>query len=271
VEFSTEPLITYGVQLAFAVGILVGGRALVGLGSNLIERAMMRAKVDPTLTTFAVRLSSMFMMAVVVIAALSQLGIETTSLVAVIGAAGLAIALSLQGALSNFASGVILIAFRPFNTGDFVETGGVKGRVKAIHIINTQLITPDNRHVVIPNSQVLGGSITNYNKYGTRRIDLVIGVGYSDDLRKAREVLERVVSAQKGILDSPEPVIAVSELADSSVNFVVRPWCNTSDYWKVRWALTEAIKLGLDDAGISIPFPQRDLHLVDIPEALLNR
>jgi small conductance mechanosensitive channel len=195
------------------------------------------------------------------IAVLSKLGVQTTSFVAVLGAAGLAVGLALQGSLGNFASGVLLLLFRPIKKGDFVEAGGTSGSVNEISVFTTILMTPDNKKVIVPNSQVTGGIIINYSATGTRRVDLVAGIGYSDDIAKAKEVLKRIVAAHPAILPEPAPVIEVAELGDSSVNLVVRPWVNSGDYWRVYWDLTESIKLEFDKEGISIPFPQRDVHL----------
>jgi small conductance mechanosensitive channel len=200
-------------------------------------------------------------MVFVIIAAINTLGVQTTSFIAVIGAAGLAIGFALQGSLANFASGVMLIIFRPFKAGDFVEAGGTSGAVEAIHIFNTVLKTPDNKKVIIPNSKVTGDNIVNYSAKDTRRVDLVFGIGYEDDIRKAKQTLEQIVASDERVLKDPAPTIAVSELGDSSVNFVVRPWVNTADYWSVYFDLTEKVKLTFDDQGISIPFPQTDVHL----------
>jgi small conductance mechanosensitive channel len=194
--------------------------------------------------------------AFVIIAALSKIGVETTSFVAIIGAAGLAVGLALQGSLSNFASGVLIIALRPFKAGEYIEAAGTGGVVESVQIFSTTLTTADNKYVVVPNSSILSGNIVNYSRKPTRRIDLVVGVSYSADLAKTKAVLEAVLAANSKILPTPAPQIAVAELADSSVNLVVRPWVNGGDYWPVRFELMEAIKNGLDEAGIEIPFPQ---------------
>ncbi len=197
----------------------------------------------------------------VVIASLGQLGIQTTSLVAVLGAAGLAVGLALQGSLSNFASGVIIIALRPFKVGDFVEAGGVSGVIEGIQIFSTSMKTGDNKAIIIPNSAITGGTITNFSAKDTRRVDLVFGIGYNDDIPMAKAILQRLVDEDERILKDPAPVIAVGELADNSVNIIVRPWTSTADYWGVYWDLTEKVKLTFDKEGISIPYPQRDVHL----------
>jgi len=201
------------------------------------------------------------LMAAVIIATINQLGVQTTSLLAVVGAAGLAIGLALQGSLSNFASGVMIVLFRPYKVGDVIEAGGVTGSVIEVQIFTTIMKTPDNKKIIVPNSQVMAGEITNYSANPTRRVDLVAGCGYDDDLDKVRGVLEGIIAADDRILSDPAPTIAISELADSSVNFVVRPWVNSADYWGVYFDLTEQIKKRFDAEGISIPYPQRDVHV----------
>jgi small conductance mechanosensitive channel len=251
----------YGTKIVGAILILIIGRIVVKIIARVIRKLMQRSNTDETLTKFVVSLSRIALMTFVFIAAIGTLGVQTASFVAVIGAAGLAIGFALQGSLSNFASGVMLIIFRPFKAGDYVEAGGSSGSVEAIQIFNTIMKTPDNKKVIIPNSQVTGGSITNYSAMDTRRIDMVFGIGYDDDIKKAKETLEQIVNADSRILKDPAPTIAVSELADSSVNFIVRPWVKTADYWGVYFDLLEKVKLTFDEKGISIPFPQTDVHL----------
>jgi small conductance mechanosensitive channel len=200
-------------------------------------------------------------MTFVIVAAIGTLGVQTTSFVAVLGAAGLAVGFALQGSLSNFAAGVMLIVFRPFKAGDYVEAGGTAGSVQEVSIFTTVMKTPDNKKVIIPNSQITGGSITNYSAMETRRVDMVFGIGYGDNIKQAKDTLEQILAADERILKDPAPTIAVSELADSSVNFVVRPWVKTADYWAVYFDLTEKVKLTFDEKGISIPFPQQDVHM----------
>jgi len=200
-------------------------------------------------------------MVFVFIAALGTLGVETASFAAVIAAAGLAVGFALQGSLSNFAAGVMLIIFRPFKAGDFVEAGGAMGAVEAVNIFNTIMKSPDNKKVIIPNSKITGDSIVNYSAQDTRRVDMVFGIGYDDDIRKAKSTLEQILASDERVLKDPAPTVAVSELADSSVNFVVRPWVKTADYWGVFFDITEKVKLTFDEQGISIPFPQRDIHM----------
>jgi small conductance mechanosensitive channel len=256
-----EFLATYWLKVVAAVIIFVVGRWLAKVISNLVAKAMTKAKVDPTLTSFVKNLCHIALLAFVIIAALKKLEVPMTEFTVVIGAAGLAIGFALQGSLSNFAAGIMLIIFKPFKVGDFVELAGKMGTVKAIQIFNTILNSPDNVRIIIPNGQVTGGNIMNFTVNGTRRIDLVVGVSYEDDLKKAQQVIEKVILSDERILKEPAHTIAVSELADSSVNFVVRPWVNAADYWDVRFKITEEIKLALDKNGISIPYPQRDVHM----------
>jgi small conductance mechanosensitive channel len=200
----------------------------------------------------------------VVIVALSKLGIQTTSFIAIIGAAGLAVGLALQGSLANFAAGVMLIIFKPFKVGDFISAGGAMGTVEEIQIFNTILNAPDNRCIIVPNSKVTGDNITNFSGITKRRIDLVFGISYTDDMRKAKEILLKVVTSDPRVLKDPKPVVAVSELADSSVNLVCRPWVNPSDYWDVYFDTVEKGKAELEKNGITIPFPQSDVHLHNV-------
>jgi len=252
----------YGLKVIGAIIILVVGRWIVKLISQLIEKALIKSHVDKTLAKFAKNLSNIGLLVFVVIAALASLGVETTQFAVVVGAAGLAIGLALQGSLANFASGFLMIVFRPFKVGDFIEAAGVKGTVKEIQIFNTIVNTPDNVRAIIPNAQITGGNIFNYSVNGTRRVDLVVGVSYEDDLKKAQEVIGQVLAADDRILEDPPATVAVSELGDSSVNFVVRPWCKAADYWDVYFDITAKVKLSLDQNGISIPYPQRDIHMI---------
>lgn len=260
-----ELLKTTGVDLAInivtALVIFFVGKWVANLIARAIRTLMQKQQVDKTLETFVSNLIRMVLMVFVVIAAISAVGIQTTSLIAVLGAAGLAVGLALQGSLSNFAAGVLIVLFRPYKVGDFIEGGGVSGTVVSVQILQTILKTGDNKEVIVPNSQIMGSIITNYSANDTRRVDMVVGVSYDDDLDKVRKTIEELVAADDRILDDPACTIAVSELADSSVNFVVRPWVKTPDYWGVMFDLTEAIKKRFDQEGISFPFPQRDVHL----------
>ena len=258
-----EYLATYWLQVIGAIVILVVGRWLAKLISKLIAKAMKRAKTDDTLTNFVKNLSYIALLVFVVIAAMNKLGINTTSFAVILGAAGLAIGFALQGSLANFAAGIMLIIFKPFKVGDFVELAGKKGTVQEIQIFNTILNSPDNVRVIIPNGQVTGSNILNYTVNGTRRVDLVVGVSYDDDLKKAKQVIEHVLAEDNRILADPPTTVAVSELGDSSVNFVVRPWVKTADYWDVYFNITGNVKIALDKNGITIPYPQRDIHMIN--------
>ena len=260
----TELGMTYGIQLLTALAIFVIGRWIAKAITGLLRRAMSKAKADDMLVGFLGNIAYGLLLTFVVIAALSQLGIETTSLAAILAAAGLAVGLALQGSLSNFAAGVMIIIFRPFSKGDYVEVAGTAGSVNDINIFTTTLKTPDNKTVIIPNSSVTGGNITNYSAESKRRIDLVFGIGYNDDIKKAKNVLQQIVDSDARVLKDPAPVVAVSELADSSVNFVVRPWVKTADYWDVFFDITETVKESFDKEGISIPFPQQDVYMHDV-------
>lgn len=253
---------TYGLPLLWAVVIFIVGRIVARTISNTAAKAMIKTKVDDTLVKFTKNILFVTMMVFVVIAAISKMGVETTSFAAVVAAAGLAIGLSLQGTLSNFASGVLLIVFRPFKAGDFIEAGGISGIVEEIQIFCTLMRSGDNKQIIVPNSQIMGTTITNYSTKPTRRLDLVIGVGYGDDLQKVKVVLGDLLAADERILPEPQPTIGVLALGESSVDFAVRPWVNSGDYWPVLFDLQEAIKLRFDVEGISIPFPQRDIHIV---------
>jgi small conductance mechanosensitive channel len=254
-------LIAFCGNIIVAGVIIFVGRWAAGKISGIAVSMMEKRGVDEILTTFAGNAMRIAILAFVIVAALGQIGIETASFVAILAAAGLAIALAFQGSLSNLASGVLLVTFRPFNVGDFVEASGISGIVEKIEIFTTQIRTPDNRTIIIPNASIAGGNIINYSSKPTRRVDLVVGVGYQDDLDKVRAVLTELLEADSRILSDPEPTIGVVELADSSVNFVVRPWVAGADYWPVHFDLHEAIKKRFDAEGINIPFPQRDVHL----------
>ena len=256
-------LATYGLQVIAAVIIFVVGRWIARLIAKLVGKLMTKANVDKILANFIQKLCYVALMLFVIIAAVNKLGIATTSLAVVIAAAGLAIALALQGSLGNFAAGFMLILFKPFRVDDFVEVAGKTGVVKEIQIFNTILNSPDNLRIIVPNGQITSGSIVNYTVNGTRRVDLVASVSYEDDLQKTKQILEHIVFDDNRVLQDPKPTIAVSELGDSSVNFVVRPWVKVADYWNVYFDLTEKIKLTLDQNSISIPYPQRDVHVKD--------
>ncbi len=259
-----EALTTWGPSVLAALAILVLGYIVAKLAIGALRRALTRGKVDPTLIGFLCNIGYIALIALVVISALGKLGVATTSFAAILGASALAIGFALQGSLASFAAGVMIILFRPFKAGDFIEAAGVSGVVEEIQVFATKLRTVDNKGITVPNNSITSGSITNFSAKPTRRIDLIFGIGYDADIARAREILERIVGEEERVLADPAPVIAVSELADSSVNFVVRPWVKTDDYWPVRWHLTERVKLEFDAAGISIPFPQRDVHLYSV-------
>ena len=252
---------TYGEAILQALVTLVLGWLVAKIIRGIVRRVMRRAKMDEMLVGFVGNMTFMALMALVIISALGVLGVPIASFAAVLAAAGLAIGLALQGSLSNFAAGVMIIAFRPFKVGDYVEAGGVAGVVEEVQVFATKLRTPDNKSVIVPNNSITAGDITNYSAKETRRVDLVFGIGYNDDLQQAKKVLTEIVKRDERVLEDPAPTIAVLELGDSSINFAVRPWVKTADYWDVHFGITEAVKVEFDRQGISIPFPQRDVHL----------
>jgi len=260
-QLSETYLIPWGVKILYAVMILILGFIVKNIVIKLLSKVLKSKKVDDILVDFIKSIVKTLIIAFAVIAAIDQLGIETTSVVAILGAATLAISLALQSSLQNFASGVMLIFFRPFKSGDFVAAGGVTGVVESVSVFNTTMRTPDNKEVIVPNGSIYGGVITNYSARPTRRVDLVFGIGYGDDIKKAKKLLEKIVNEHPKILKDPVPLVVVSELAESSVNFNVRPWVKSEDYWSVYFELTETVKLKFDENGISIPFPQMDVHL----------
>jgi len=256
-----ELLAFYGLKVVAALAIFIIGRIAAGMLRGVLKKMMEKGQVEPTLTSFICSVSYVAMLAFVIIAALGKLGVQTASFVAVLGAAGLAVGLALQGSLSNFASGVLLVIFTPFKVGDYVEAGGTSGTVEEISIFSTIIKSPDNKRIIVPNASVTGDNIINHTANDQRRVDLVVGVGYGDDIDLVRRTLQDILAKDDRLLAEPAPTIGVVELAESSVNFVVRPWVKTADYWAVYFDLNEAIKKTFDDKGISIPFPQRDLHL----------
>lgn len=252
---------TYALKLVAAFLIFFIGRWLAKRLADLVTRLLERQNVEITLVNFLKNIIFYTLLTAIVIAALGQLGINTTSFLTVIGAAGLAIGLALKDSLGNFSAGVLLILFRPFKVGDFITTCGVSGTVKEISILNTEMFTPDNQKVIVPNSSIMGNVITNVTANPTRRIDLVIGISYTDDISKAKEALWQIINDDPRIIREPKTDVAVEALAESSIQLVVRPWVNTGDYWPVRFDLIEKIKKEFDRTGISIPFPQQDVHL----------
>ncbi len=254
-------IVAWAPRIAGALAVLVLGWIFASWAKKFTTKALGRTHVEPILVPFVAGVVHVGLIAMVAVAAVTTLGVSTTSFVTVLGAAGLAIALAFQGTFSNFAAGVMLLTFRPFKVGDYVEVGGQGGSVMEVGIFSCMLSTPDNVQVRVPNSHIFGETIKNYSANDTRRVDLVIGVGYDDDLGVAVRTCMDVVTADSRVLPEPQPVVAVSELGDSSVNMVVRPWVNASDYWSTRWDLTRALKENLEAAGCSIPFPQRDVHM----------
>jgi small conductance mechanosensitive channel len=261
IENGRQLAVDYGVNIIFSLLIYFIGKWLAKLLKKSVIKVMSRAKTDELLITFTSNLVYAALLVFVVIAALGQLGVQTTSFIAIIGAAGLAVGLALQGSLANFAAGVLMIIFRPFKVGDFIEAGGASGVVEGIDIFTTRLRSGDNKAIIIPNGGVMGGNIVNYSAKETRRVDLVIGIGYDSDIKKAKEILLDIVNADSRILKEPAVTIGVAALADSSVNIALRPWVNSGDYWGVFFDLNETIKTRFDEASITIPYPQRDVHL----------
>jgi small conductance mechanosensitive channel len=264
IDFLQTQGLALAVDFAAALAIFIVGRIVIRFVVRALRKALHASEVDETLETFVCNVVRIVLLVVVILAAVAQLGVETTSLIAIFGAAGLAVGLALQGSLSNFAAGVLIVLFRPYRIGDFIEAAGISGTVELVQILTTSLKTPDNKKIIVPNSQIMDSVITNFSANATRRVDLKIGVSYGDDLDKVKKALQDLVAADQRVLAEPPCTIAVAELADSSVNFVVRPWVNTDDYWVVMWDLTEAIKKRFDHDGISIPFPQRDVHIHNV-------
>ena len=261
VDKAVEMSMQYGPKLVLAIVVLLVGLAVIGRVTKLMRAGMDRGKAEPTLARFLTNLVSVALKALLFISVASMVGVETTSFIAVLGAAGLAIGLALQGSLANFAGGVLVLMFRPYKVGDFIEAQGVAGTVFSIQIFHTVLKTPDNKVVVVPNGGISNGIITNYSAEATRRVDFVFGIGYDDDIAKAKGILKRLVEEDARTLKDPAPQIVVAELGDSSVNFKVRVWVQASDYWGLFFDMTEKVKLAFDAEGVSIPFPQRDVHL----------
>lgn len=250
----------YATNVVMAIAIFVTGKWIVNYLTASLEKLLLARQLDKTLVDFFKNLTRYLMLIMVLIAALGPLGVQTAQIIAIVGAAGLAVGLALQGSLSNFAAGVLIVVFRPFKSGEYVEVGGVSGSVAAIELFSTVLTTPDNKMVVVPNGTVISSPITNYSRHATRRVDLMVGVSYKADLQHTKAILARVLEADPRVLKHPEPIIGVSMLGDSSVNFVVRPWVKNQDYWNVYFDLTQAIKEALDKEGIDIPYPQMEVH-----------
>jgi small conductance mechanosensitive channel len=257
----TNLAIAYAPRVLLAIVTLILGLWIIGGGTRVLRRTLSKRGVDPTLTPFLCRLLNWGFKALLFISVAAMIGIQTTSFIAVLGAAGLAVGLALQGSLANLAGGVLILIFRPYKVGDFIEAQGELGVVKEIQIFTTTLLSPQNRRIIVPNGAVSNGTIKNYSSEPAVRVDTTVGVAYDSDVAKAKAVLLEMVRQLPGVLDDPAPVVAVSELADSSVNIIVRPFCRPADYWDVFFATVEGSKRALDEAGITIPFPQRDVHM----------
>jgi len=265
IDYIDMYLVPWSIRIVTALLIFVIGRWLARLLVKMARRLMQKSQVDAMLIDFIANIAYALLLVIVVLSALDQLGVKTTSALAILGAAGLAVGLSLQNSLSNFASGVMLIVFRPFKTGDYVEAGGTSGIVEAISLFTTRMRTGDNREVIVPNGQIYSGTITNYSARDTRRIDMLFSIGYEDDIKLAKTLIESALGQESRILADPAPAIMVMELGASSVDLAVRPWVNSADYWLVRSDLLESIKAAFDANGISIPYPQQDIHIKDAP------
>lgn len=257
----TDIVVPFLINLLLAIGIYLVGKWISVHIVRLIDKLLVIRNIDQALRGFISAVLSALFTFVVILIAVEKLGINITSLLAILGAAGLAVGLALKDSLSNFAAGVMLIFFKPFKIGDYVDAGGTSGTIEGITIFHTLMTSIDNKQIIVPNSRIYDGTITNYSAKPTRRIDLVIGIGYGDDMKKARELILQAIRSDERLLTDPEPLVAVDELGDSSVNLVVRPWVATADYWGARRALVENIKTAFDAHGVSIPFPQRDVHL----------
>lgn len=257
----------WAIPIVIAIAIFIFGKIAARIISNMVEKALRKSGTDEILVGFLGNISYAILLVAVIIAALGQLNVEITSLLAIFGAAGLAVGLALKDSLGNFAAGVMIIIFRPFKIGDFISAGGATGVVDEIGLFATLMHTGDNQRIIVPNSAIIGGNITNVSALPTRRIDLVFGIGYDDNIGKARDIMMAIIEADERILKDPAPAIAVGELADSSVNLNVRPWVNSGDYWPVRADLLEKIKVQFDEAGISIPYPQQDVHMHEVKAA----
>ena len=260
-NYAIEITSNFGLKLLTALIVVIVGKQLVKILLKVIKVALEKANTEETVRIFIANLLNTVFTVIIFVAAINQLGVETTSIIALLGAAGLAIGLALQGSLANFAAGILIVIFRPYKVGDYIEAGTNAGTVKDIQIFSTVLRTPDNKTIVVPNGSIMDGSITNYSEQPTRRIDIIASCSYEDDLDKVKQVLKTILDSEDRILTEPKPQIAVSELAESSVNFIVRPWVNSSDYLPVMYSLLEQIKKTFDQEGISIPYPQSDIHI----------
>ena len=260
----SENGVDWGIKIAVAIAIFVIGKMLARFVAGLVKKALARSGTDSMVVNFLGTIIYTILIIAVILAAVDTLGIDVTSLLAIVGVAGLAVGLALKDSLSNFAAGVMIIIFRPFKIGDFITAGGASGVVDEISLFNTLMHTGDNQRIIVPNSAILDSNIINVSALPTRRVDLVIGIGYDDNIGQARDIIMGILESDERVLEDPAPAVAVGELGDSSINLNVRPWANTADYWPLRAFLLEEIKVKLDDAGISIPFPQRDVHMHEV-------
>lgn len=256
-----DAMLLFGGKVVVALIIIIAGFMIARALSNFMVKRLDKSNIDNAVVSFLAGILKAIIIVAAILMSLSHVGVQTTSFVAILGAAGLAIGLSLQGSLANFASGVLIMIYHPFKSGDYVDAGGIQGTVQRIELFTTILKTPDNKLVIVPNSRITGSEITNFSEEPTRRVDLVIGVSYKADLKKTKEVLMNVITSDERVLQDPAPRVAVTALSDSSVDLIVRPWVNSSDYWPVYWDLMERIKNALDENGIGIPYPQMDVHL----------
>lgn len=261
---TNQQISDFALDVVFAIAIFFIGKWFAGFAQRIYRKVLEARQVDPVLISFTANIVYALLLVIAVIAALDRLGVPTTSAVAIVGASTLAIGLALQGSLGNLAAGVMIIIFRPFRIDDFIEAGNVVGIVTDLNIFETHLKTPDNKKVILPNSQITGGAITNFSANDTRRLDLVVGVSYDDDIRKVKQVLSEILESDEGVLKEPKYTVGLLEMADSSINFAVRPWVKTAEYWDVFFRLQEAIKIRLDEEGITIPFPQQDVYMHQI-------
>ncbi|MDH3536806.1 MAG: mechanosensitive ion channel [Gammaproteobacteria bacterium] len=260
----SENAADWGIRIAIAIAIFIIGKIVARILANVLEKAMRRSRMSDLLVSFLGNITYGILLIAVVIAAVDSLGVNVTSFMAILGAAGLAVGLALKDSLGNFAAGVIIIIFRPFQIGDYITAGGTEGTVDEIGLFATLMHTGDNQRIIVPNSAIIGDNIINATTLPTRRIDLVFGIGYDDNIGQAKDILKSILDADERVLEDPAPVIRVGELGDSSVNLQVRPWVQTGDYWPARTELLEIVKIRFDEAGISIPFPQRDVHMHEV-------
>lgn len=264
IDQAVTMVMLWAPRVVLALVVLIVGWWLIARVIRIMERALDRSSADQTLTNFLKSLANIGLKAMLLVSVASMVGIATTSFLALLGAAGLAIGLALQGSLSNFAGGVLILLFRPFKLGDFIEAQGVSGTVKEMQILNTVLNTPDNKRVIVPNGPLANNNITNFSTETTRRVDFVFGIGYDDDLKQAKDLLIALFDQDRRVLREPPPLVVVSELGDNSVNFTVRAWVAASDFWGLKFDMLERVKLAFDEANISIPYPQTDVHLHEV-------